>query len=215
MRGLFAFVFALFKWFLHSDFTICPDSEFVWKIIWTLHRPRQTARAVSMLHNLFIYPRCYPQFCTLLFSGGGVSLRVRDGGLGSVQRLHWPQLWRALPPRGCACALWSLCWRARGPRGQSPGLHHLRARGGQDGAQDSQAAPRQGQPHVPDLAVLLLDGHGNYRMELIIIGQLSHYYYYWGNTAFIDFWCARADRIFDYYSIANNERVLLWCAGGA
>ena len=154
------------------------------------------------------------QFCTLLFSGGGVPLRVRDGGLGSVQRLHWPQLWRALPPRGCACALWSLCWRARGPRGQSPGLHHLRARGGQDGAQDSQAAPRQGQPHVPDLAVLLLDGHGNYRMDLIIIGQLSHYYY-WGNTVLIDFWCARADRIFDYYSIANNERVLLWCAGGA
>ena len=121
---------------------------------------RREQRSPCYTTYLFIHN---PLFCTLLFSGGGVSLRVRDGGLGPVQRLHWPQLRRALPPRGRAYALESRGWRARGPRGRTPGLHHLRARGGQDGAQDSQAAPGQGQPDVPDMAVLLMDGHGNYR----------------------------------------------------
>ena len=121
----------------------------------------------------FIYFYPVPFLNISPFSGGGISLRFRDGGLGPVQRLHWSQLWRALSPRGRACALRSRSWRARGPRGRASGLHHLRARGRQDGAQDREAAPGQGQPDVPELAVLLMDGHGNYRDNWVIITEAT------------------------------------------
>ena len=130
------------------------------------------------------------------FSGGGIPLRFRDGGLRSVQRLHRPKLRRALSPRWRARAPRSRSWRARGPWSGSPGLDHLRAGGGQDGAQDRQAATWQGQPHVPDLAVLLVDGHGNYRdIESLSSMRSSHYWFRMRKSC---------DRYFDYYSITNN-----------
>ena len=62
MRGLFALVFALFKWFMVSPLRFCPDSELVWEdnLDAAQTKTGREQSPVSMLHNLFIYhPWCW------------------------------------------------------------------------------------------------------------------------------------------------------------
>ena len=82
-----------------------------------------------------------PLHSLILVSGGGILVRVWYGA-GPVRRLRGG-LQHEVSTGGA-------------PTPQ----HHLGAGGRQDGAEDHKTSPGQGLHHVPDLAVLLMDGLG-------------------------------------------------------
>ena len=62
-----------------------------------------------------------------------------------------------------AGSVWRLCGGIQHEveaGGAAAPQHHLGAGGGQDGAEDHETSPGQGLHHVPDMAVLLMDGLG-------------------------------------------------------
>ena len=93
----------------------------------------------------------------MIISGGGISIRVWYGA-GSIWRLrgglqHEVEAGRAAAPQ-----------------------HNLGAGGRQDGAEDHETSSGQGLHHVPHLAVLLMDGIGQYPSFITTISRQTHMY---------------------------------------
>ena len=94
----------------------------------------------------------------MIISGGGISIWVWYGA-GSIWRLrgglqHEVEAGRAAAPQ-----------------------HNLGAGGRQDGAEDHETSSGQGLHHVPHLAVLLMDGIGQYPSFITTISRQTHMYH--------------------------------------